>query len=109
MKGIQVFTNKKYSILKQEIIWFFYLNQRLIRYNHSFVQMCLLIESVSQMSDVAHGPFVNYVNLAALYEYIYPKKNLGEEAVKTFCGKNLGKVMRWCWEIWKFEKIIWKV
>ena len=28
-------------------------------YNHTFVQICLLIGIVSQLSDVAHGPLVN--------------------------------------------------
>ena len=27
-------------------------------YDYSFAQMCLLIRTVSQMSDVAHGPLV---------------------------------------------------
>ena len=91
-RGFKFLQIKKYSILKQEIIWFLYLNQRLIRYNHSFVQMCLLIESVSQMSDVVHGPFVNYVNLAALYEYIYPKKTWERRQSKLFVEKIWGKL-----------------
>ena len=35
----------------------FFLNVKLC-YNHSFVQMCLLIETVFQVINVAHGPLV---------------------------------------------------
>ena len=35
-----------------------FLSNSTLRYSHHFAQMCLLIGTVSQVSDVARGPFV---------------------------------------------------
>ena len=42
-----------HSILRKEIMLFFSLN---VRHNYCFVQVYLLIGTVSQVSNVAHGP-----------------------------------------------------
>ena len=41
---------------KENMIFFF--SKSFLWYNQSFAQMCLLIGTVSQVSDVAHGPLV---------------------------------------------------
>ena len=56
VKGSEVFMKKiSHSILKKEIVIFFLL---ILWHNHCFAQMCLLIGTVSQVSDMAHGPLV---------------------------------------------------
>ena len=62
VKGIQVITNKDHSILEKEKMCFFYLYQ----INHCFLQMLFMIWSVSQVSDVTHGPLVFY-SLSCLF------------------------------------------
>ena len=44
--------------LKREIMIFYSLKQ-CYGNNHNFAQMCLMIGTVSQVSDVAHGPLVD--------------------------------------------------
>ena len=48
-----------HSILKKEMRIFFLL---MLQHYHCFAQMCLLIGTVSQMSDVGHGPLVYKCN-----------------------------------------------
>ena len=55
--GTQDFTNKESFSSQKGDFYLFFLCQSVLWYNHVFVQMCLLIETVSQVSNVAHGPF----------------------------------------------------
>ena len=49
--------NKDLSVFKEKIISFFSFNQHWSNLIHD-AQMCLLIGTGSQVSDVAHGPLV---------------------------------------------------
>ena len=52
----KVFTNiKDHYMFKMELMIFFFFTWW---YNHGFVQGCLLIGTISYMSNVAHGPIV---------------------------------------------------
>ena len=52
VKGTHIFIIINHSILKKEIMFFLLM----LWHNHCFVQMCLFISTVSQVSDVVHGP-----------------------------------------------------
>ena len=57
LKETQGFTNKDHSIIKKEMMCFF-LSKSMLWYNHSFEQVCLLFDLISQVSNVVHGPLV---------------------------------------------------
>ena len=56
VKEIQIFINIQPFNSEKGDIDFFLL---MLWHNRCFVQMCLLIGTVSQMSDVAHGPLIS--------------------------------------------------
>ena len=55
MNRIQVFTNKKHSILEKEKR---FLSKSTLWYKNDFAKMCLLVGNVSRVSNAAHGPLV---------------------------------------------------
>ena len=67
--------NKDHSVFKEKITSFFSFNQHcgLIQSYHA--QMCLLIGTGSQVSDVAHGPLV-YVFISIQHSFLKKYLNI---------------------------------
>ena len=57
-RGLNILQIRNFQCLKRRR-WCFFLSKLALWYNHSYKQMCLLIWTVSQVSDVAHGPLVS--------------------------------------------------
>ena len=70
---------------KEKMIFFFSLSMSW--YNHSFVLICLLIGTISQVSDVAHGRLV-LLNVVSFFTGIF-KESISFAFINPNCMHNL--------------------